>query len=318
MASLMAAGLTAAAATRVRGQDRGAEGMTLRETAQTQWTGEPEQAPATEHMFEMSDGTKLWGWDTGGDGPALVLMHAYTGSAATWAYQQPVLARAGFRVIAYSRRGHYRSERGPETAPGRTIDDLLAVVDRLEVNRFHLVGTAAGGFSVFDFALSHPERLHSLTLASSQGGIDEPEYLATSSALLPPGWHELPATFRELGPSYRAANPEGTRRWAELEQAALPGGRLNQAKANTIGWPALHTIAVPALVMTGDADLYFPPSRMRQVASHLANSRSVVIAESGHAAFWEQPEAFNRQLLSHMVASSTGEPVAPSSRDHAG
>lgn len=293
-------------------------GAPVGEAAQTEWTAEPEQAPAREHMFEMGDGTRLWGWDTEGPGPAVVLMHAFTGSGATWAYQQPALVRAGFRVIGYSRRGHFRSEPGPRNATGRTIDDLSSILEQIKIDRFHLVGTAAGGFSVFDFALSHPGRLLSLTLASSQGGIDEADYVATSAALLPPGWADLPATFRELGPSYRAANPSGTLRWAELEEASVPAGRVNQAKANTITWSALHTIETPALLITGDADLYSPPSRMREVASHLPRSRSAVIAEAGHAAFWEQPEAFNRQIISHLAASVAASPPGAVPSDRSG
>ena len=45
-------------------------------------------------------GAKLWGWDTGGHGEPIVLLHPNTGSAASWGYQQPVFARAGHRVVA--------------------------------------------------------------------------------------------------------------------------------------------------------------------------------------------------------------------------
>jgi pimeloyl-ACP methyl ester carboxylesterase len=277
-------------------------GFTM-ESAQYSWTPEPPQVPVTERMIDVG-GARLWTWDTGGSGPAVVLLHAFTGSGATWGYQQPVLAAAGYRVIGYSRRGHFRSESGPLDATGTLIGDLISIVDQLGIDRFHLVGTAAGGFSVFDCALSHPDRLYSLTLASSLGGIDEAEYTAVSSQLLPPGWRELPSEFREIGPSYRAANPAGTQRWIELEHAALVGQRINQARSNPITWANLQTITTPALLMTGGADLYMPPARLPQIAAHLPNSRWVAIPEAGHAAFWEQPDAFNRQLLAHFAATS--------------
>src|SRR5215218_3654543 len=63
----------------------------------------PTQVPAKEGVAEIPD-TRLWYWDTGGDGAPIVLLHPATGSGLIWGYQQPVLAKAGYRVIAYSRR----------------------------------------------------------------------------------------------------------------------------------------------------------------------------------------------------------------------
>src|SRR5688572_14304892 len=63
----------------------------------------PAQAPAKDGMAQIPD-TRLWYWDTGGQGVPIVLLHPATGSALIWGYQQPVFANAGYRVIAYSRR----------------------------------------------------------------------------------------------------------------------------------------------------------------------------------------------------------------------
>jgi pimeloyl-ACP methyl ester carboxylesterase len=50
-------------------------------------------------------------------------------------------------------------------------------------------------------------------------------------------------------------------------------------------------------VLTGDADLYQPPPVSRIYASHLRGSELAIIGEAGHAAYWEQPLAFNTALL---------------------
>jgi len=50
-------------------------------------------------------------------------------------------------------------------------------------------------------------------------------------------------------------------------------------------------------MMTGDADLYLPPSRLREYAGHLKDVEAVVISEAGHSAYWEQPDAFNLSLI---------------------
>ena len=57
-------------------------------------------------------------------GPAVVLLHAASGSGAFWGYQQPVLAKAGYRVISYSRRGYLKSDPGDPNDPGIASEDL--------------------------------------------------------------------------------------------------------------------------------------------------------------------------------------------------
>ncbi len=236
-------------------------------------------------------------WDTGGDGPVVVLSHAASGSKDVWEYQLPPLLAAGYRVIAYSRRGYLGSDCGPEDSPGTGSGDLLALLDHLGVARCHLVGTAAGAIVALDFALSHPERLESVTFACTILGILDADYAALTARLRPPGFAEMPVEFLELGPSYRAENPEGLARWLALEHRAIPGRRVRQGTANRITWDALRGMRVPCLLVAGDADLWSPPSVLRLFARHLPNSEAVVIAEAGHSAYWEQPEAFNAALL---------------------
>jgi pimeloyl-ACP methyl ester carboxylesterase len=264
--------------------------------AQYSWAPAPRQAPAKEGLAPLP-GAKLWFWDTGGPGEAIVLLHPNTGTSASWVYQQPVFAAAGHRVIAYSRRGYGQSEAGLATEPGVGSADLHALMDHLGVGRFHLVGCAAGGFLVSDYALSHPDRLLSMTIASSQGGITDPAYREVSDRLQVEGFRQMPAAFREVGPSYRALNPAGTARWAELEKAAIPNGRINQKMANDLTWAAIERITIPTLLLTGSADLILPPSRLPEIASHLKNAETVVVSEAGHSAYWEQPMAFNSAVL---------------------
>lgn len=269
----------------------------------------PAQAAATEGYFAVPGG-RLWYWDTGGKGQIVVLMHPMTGSALSWPYQQPFLARAGYRVLAFSRRGAYRSESEPghdEQAPG---DDLAIFADALKLDRFHLVGAAAGGFAAVRYALAHQSRLHSLVVAGSLLGLSEPAHLARARSIAPPGFMSLPAEFRELSPSYRAANPKGVSRWLEIEGEArsrVEDGGASRARAAPPPPPGtsspgpsyadLRTLHLPIHLIFGDADLYSPPSLARPLLEVLPQARLTTIGEAGHATFWEQPEAFNAALL---------------------
>ncbi len=259
----------------------------------------PPQAPATEGLADLGT-VKLWYWDTGGLGEAVVLLHPSSGSHEVYPYQQPVLAAAGYRVISYSRRGHANSETGRDADTFYQVDDLLALLATLKVDKFHAVGNALGGYVGLDVALGHPARVLSLVLACSMMGIAEPAYQAVSASLRPKGFAEFPAELRELGPSYRAANPDGVAAWKTRHDRA--GKSIGVRFRNKTNWATLAGLKVPALLVTGDADLWIPPSLLRQVAAKIPGSQGVVIPESGHAVQWEQPEAFNAAIMTFFRA----------------
>jgi pimeloyl-ACP methyl ester carboxylesterase len=247
-------------------------------------------------MLAQAPGVPVHYTDTGGSGVPVVLMHAATGSVLSWEHQTPAFVKAGYRVIAFDRRGWGKTPAGPG-APGTAADDLIALMDSLHVDRFHLVGTAAGGFVTFDTALSFPSRLRSIVIANSIGGVTDPEFVAQDRRLRPPEFAALPAEVREVSPSYRASNPDGTKRWLELEKQSRVAGTSAQPLKNTITLAKLEMIAVPAMLLTGDADLIAPPPVLRLFAMHLKHADTVIVPEAGHSTYWEQPDAFNRAVL---------------------
>lgn len=261
----------------------------------------PNQAPVTEGIAQLPE-TRLWYWDTGGDGPAVVFLHAATGNGAFWGYQQPVLAQAGYRVIGYSRRGHYKSDPGDQAAPGVGSEDLQNLMRFLGIDRFHIVAVAAGGGVAADYALSYPERLLTLSLVSTTMGIVDPAYVEVGKRIRPPFFAGLPPDFQELGPSYRAGNPEGTAAWLALEKLSIVGAeRLEQQTVHPLTWANVGTIRVPTMLLTGEADLYTPPSVLRVQASHLPRADVQVVREAGHQPYWEQPQIFNDLLLTFLA-----------------
>jgi pimeloyl-ACP methyl ester carboxylesterase len=260
----------------------------------------PPQVPAHEAVAELP-GTRLWYWDTGGTGRPVVLMHAATHSAAGWVYQQPVLAQAGYRAIAYSRRGYYGSDPGDPADPGFAADDLDNLLQHLNVGSVDLVAAAHGGFFALDYALAYPSKVRSLTIVSSLMGITDADYEAVTARLRPTIFNSLPHEFRELSPSYRAGNPDGVAAWLELHHQALQGDRLNPYAKQPLTWARLETIRQPALLMTGESDLYTPPSLLRMQALHMPHAECATIPESGHSPYWEQPIVFNRLLLDFLA-----------------
>jgi pimeloyl-ACP methyl ester carboxylesterase len=214
----------------------------------------------------------------------VMLLHAATGHGGMWEHQLPAFTAAGYRCIAFDR-----------SADSYASDQVEEVAAKLKLERFHLVGTAAGAIIAVDYALSHAARLRSLVLANTIVGVQDPDYLELSARLRPsPQFDKLPADFRELGPSYRAANAAGTNRWNELAHGKP---RIAYTVKHRITWAALETIKLPTLLLTGDADLYMPPSMLRLFAKRFPRCESIVLPECGHSAYWEQPEMFNRAVL---------------------
>ena len=201
-----------------------------------------------------------------------------------WEHQFPAFTAAGYRCIAFDR-----------SADGFASDQVEEVATKLALDRFHLVGTAAGAIIAIDYALSHGARLRSLTAANTIVGAQDADYLELSQRLRPsPQFEKMPADFRELGPSYRAADAGGTKRWNELAQAKP---RVSYTVRNRITYAALETINVPTLLLTGDGDVYMPPPVLRMFARRFPRCESAVLPECGHSGYWEQPELFNRAVL---------------------
>ena len=244
-------------------------------------------------------GVDLYYEDTGGPGTPVVFLHALTGTADSWVHQLPAFTAAGYRCVTYDRRGWGRSKAtDPELHPETASDDLHALLESLSLAPVHLVATAAGGLIALDYALAHPERVRSLVAANTIGGVQDESYLEVQRRARPPEIQNLPVELRELGPSYRATNPDGVKRWLEIDHAARPDGtRPFPPVGEPITYARLQGMQVPTLVLSGEADLLAPPALMRMLAAHIPTSRYSSLPDVGHAGFWERPQVWNGLVL---------------------
>jgi pimeloyl-ACP methyl ester carboxylesterase len=106
-------------------------------------------------------GSSLPYWDTGGAGVPLILMHPFAGSLESWPAQQAAFVGAGFRVIAYSRRGVGATQ--PISTPINHAEDLERVLEALGIQRAHLV-TVAGGYGRQSAGLAPTAQTNEVTL----------------------------------------------------------------------------------------------------------------------------------------------------------
>jgi len=269
-------------------------------------------AIVTDAVADLSTGPVFYR-DSGGEGVTVVLLHAASGNSLMWEHQIPAFAGAGYRVLAID----YRGVNGRPGAYDWSAQ-IDALVGNLNIERFHLLGTAAGGGAAFQYALAHPAKVRSLIVANSHGNVTDEDYVAMGKRIRPsPQFDTLPLDLRELGPSYRAADPDGVAHWLALSKrkpgaegdcgGTQPGSavpvctdRFALRPETTVTWAKLERLQVPTLLVSGDADLYTPPSVLRMFLQHMKAAEWAIIPESGHSAYWERPECFNAAVLAFL------------------
>ena len=247
--------------------------------------------------------------DATGDGPPVVLLH---GLGLSRAVVDPVLPAltSRFRVLRLDLRGHGASPASDR--PFSHLDDVVATLDALGLERVGLVGQSLGGAVAVDLALAHPSRVRRLALlAPALSGwawsdawvqafrtVRAVGRLSGSKAALE-AWHAHPlfATARAHARSAAALEAmvfaDDGRRWVEsdlaVEAAPTAAGRLSELAAST------H-------VFVGEHDLPDFRAIAETMATHVPAIRLLVVPGAGHLLPLEAPEATAHGLT---VALST-------------
>jgi pimeloyl-ACP methyl ester carboxylesterase len=182
------------------------------------------------------------------------------------------------------------------------VADLEALTEKLALAPFCLVATAYGGFGALEFALDNPEKLKALVVSTSFGGLTDPEFTAMRAKHIRPDLNELSTVEKELGDSYRAADPEGVKRFEAMEHGSYKGDGARQRLRTSTTLKRLESMQVPTLIVAGDEDAYAPPPVMQAFADHIPGAQFEVISGVGHSAYWEKPEIWNEIVVRFLNA----------------
>jgi 3-oxoadipate enol-lactonase len=255
------------------------------------------------------DGESLYYEVTGAaDARTVVLTHGAGGTHASWFQQVPALAAAGYRVVTWDSRGFGNSTcangtLGAETAAG----DLERILDAVGAGTVDLVGQSMGGWWVSAFTIAHPERVQSLTLANTIGGLYTDDlhthfrHLMKSAPADPPrlGSHSAVST------GLVTRDPALAFLYQQLDSFHEPP-LIAVARALT-GWEVTHeqmnATGVPVLVVTSPEDELFPAALIRAGAQRLRDARVVVIDGAGHSPYFERASDFNAALLDFLASN---------------
>jgi 2-succinyl-6-hydroxy-2,4-cyclohexadiene-1-carboxylate synthase len=248
-----------------------------------------------------------------GAGRPLLLLHGFTGSAATWTPFADHFT-PHFRTISPDLIGHGRSSSPPDAerySMEHCVADLLALLDALWVDRTHVLGYSMGGRVALHLAAAAPDRVGALVLESSSPGIadaaERAARVAADGALAQSierdgleafvdRWERLPLFASQSGLSQEVR--------ARLRAQRLrndPRGLANSLRGMGAGrqaplWDRLAALDVPTLLIAGELDAKYR-ALAGQMLAKLPNARAVIVPDAGHTVHLEQPRVFIENVL---------------------
>lgn len=250
-----------------------------------------------------------------GEGRPVVLLHGFPDSGRLWRNQVPALADAGFKVIVPDLRGYGRSDK-PAEAEAYSIPflagDVLGVLDRLGIERAHVVGHDWGAALAWAIASLVPDRVDHLValsvgnpVAFRSAGLEQNEkswYMllfqfegVAERWLSDDDW----ANFRQWG-----SHPDTDAVIADLERdgSLTPGLCWYRANVPPESWvgPAmdLPAVAAPTMGVWSTGDFALTEAQMSESGKHVRGGwRYERLEGPGHWMQLEAPDRVNALLL---------------------
>ncbi|MEM7101369.1 MAG: alpha/beta hydrolase [Pseudomonadota bacterium] len=233
---------------------------------------------------------------------AIVFAHGAGGNAGIW-FNQIAHFSAAYHVVAFDHRYFARSPASKPINVHDFRDDLLALLDRNNIEIAHLVGQSMGGFTVLRTTLDNPDRVATLTMSATSGGIYNPnpspafKNLTTSSGR---GTEGIKATMSQatsqnpaLMQLYESINNFNTEfSWEKLGTLLTPQDVVQHTQ--------LNAVQTPTLFIAGAEDPLFPQEQLAACVPHFGAARIEVVQDSGHSPYFEQPQIFNQLLTDHI------------------
>ena len=224
------------------------------------------------------------------DGAPVILLHHGLGSILSWDEQVPSLAEAGYRVFAYDRWGHGKSDLRPSFAMPEfreDLEDLQSLMVLLQIDRTCLIGHSDGGTISLYFAALYPDLAACLVTVAAHTYV-EPK--------MEPSLLEVQAAYREN----RRFGRGMARAHGDKGQAVLQNWFDGWAKESNRTWdmrPILGQITCPALIIQGMEDEHATPQHAVNTAASIPGAEIWLVPEVGHMLPQDKSSDFNRKVL---------------------
>jgi len=242
--------------------------------------------------------------------PVVVFSNSLGTTGVMWDAQAAALSDR-FRVLRYDARGHGETPAppGPYTV-GDLAGDVLALLDRLEIERVSFCGLSIGGMTGMWLGVNAPERIDRLAICCTGMQLPTAEMWTERAALVREKGMEavIDATIeRWFTPAFPQRSPGVVARIREIFIATDPEGYAGccEALAEFDMRGQLDAIRAPTLVIGGDDDPVGTPERIAAIGDEVPDSRVVILPNARHLAAVEQADAVTQELGQHLSVEST-------------
>ena len=245
------------------------------------------------------------------DAPVLVLANSLGTTLDMWDAQAAAF-RERFRLVRYDHRGQGASPvpPGPYTMDGLG-GDVLALMDRLGVERFSFAGLSIGGMVGMWLGSEAPERVERLVLLCTAARFDPPDaWEARAGAVRAGGVGAVAVAVLErwFTPALRENRPEVLEWAGEMLRSSPPEGYAGCCEAirdADLG-PGLGAVTAPTLVIAGADDPAAPVEKAEVIRDGIPDARLAVIERAAHIANVERPDEVTKEILNHLDRLSRG------------
>lgn len=243
--------------------------------------------------------------------PVVVLANSLGTDARIWDGVIALLAET-YRVVSYDKRGHGLSEvpLGDYSLDDH-LDDLFGLVDHLRIERFALAGVSIGGLITQGAALRAPDRLTAIVICNSAPKVgDATLWKARMYLVRENGVAAIADSIMErwFSPDFRSGRPDELAGWRNMFLRADATGYASTCAtlrdADLTG--QIAAIALPTLVVAGEADLATPVALVATCAAAIADARFEIFPGVGHIPSIEQPEPLARLMLEFLKEAGHG------------
>ena len=236
----------------------------------------------------------------------VVFLHGFPLSSRMWTRERALLGDR--RVLAPDFPGFGGRPPGPQTLDG-FAETIIDEMDRAGVDQAVIVGLSMGGYVAFRLLARCPARVAGVVLADTRAGADDEAGRKKRSDQAEKvrregvGWMPdalLPAFLGETTRRLRPEVVDTVRGWIADTDPEGVARALLAMRDRPDSTSVLADIAVPVLALVGEEDTLTPVAESRRIAEAVPQGRLVVLPGAGHLSNLENPDAFQRELVSYL------------------
>jgi pimeloyl-ACP methyl ester carboxylesterase len=251
--------------------------------------GAPPLPDTNERGYVENDGARIW-YATFGSGASVILLHGGLGHSGNWGYQVPALVRSGYRAVVIDSRGHGRSTR--DTRPfvyERMASDVLAVMDRLHLEKAALVGWSDGATIALILAMQAPVRVAGVYFFACNMDPSGAKEIAESDPILERCLSRHSKDYARL-----SATPDQFKAFVEAVTLMMKTQPNYSARH-------LAQISVPVAIVQSEHDEFIKPEHAEYLARTIPNAKLVHLPGVSHFAPLQRPEQFNSAMIAFLA-----------------